>query len=95
MTGWQKAANAAAERVHGEYNISGTHTIDGPLWTVVHVPTRMAGICEVEGINYFASARDAHAFVRQQCINAAVAAALGLMDESFAPDIRSDIRSAA
>lgn len=76
---WQDKALDAAERVHGEYNISGSHTIDGPLWVVVHVAGRLEGLPDEETITYYTARADAHAFVRRQSMLAAVQVALDAM----------------
>lgn len=89
---WQDKALAAAERAHGEYNITGTHTIDGPLWTVVHVAGRLEGLPDEETITYYTSRADAHRFVLKQSMLAAVETALqSLMTEADDYDEAEDM----
>lgn len=91
---WQDKALDAAERTHGGYNISGSHTIDGPLWVVVDVAGRLEGRPDEETITYYTSRADAHRFVRRMSMLAAVETALeSLMTEADDYDEAEDMPS--
>lgn len=92
---WQDKATDAAEQAHNEFNISGCHTIDGPLWTVVHVAGRMRGLPDEETITYYTSRADAHRYVRKQSMLAAIDVALQHMLREGDDEEGEDIEGAS